>query len=128
MTTRGTSYIMEHFEMPFIISHCRLLFFNHNLFLVFKSQPMCGISVLAMLFFFLVINKAISFPILNNKHSICSHCQMVKSHVLPSKNSHIVVSKPLALLYSNVWGLALVLSTTTTRYDISFLYDYTKFL
>lgn len=74
-----------------------------------QSQSLSSVQVSANVWhwwlshvFFLIINKAISFPILNNKHSICSHCQMVKSHALPFKNSHIVVLKPLALLYLDV--------------------------
>jgi histone deacetylase 1/2 len=77
---------------------------------------------------FPVINKVISFPITSNKSSICSHCQMAKSHALPFSNSHIFVSKPLELLYSDVWGPAPILSTTYARYYIRFLDNSTKFL
>ena len=75
-----------------------------------------------------VMNKAVSFPNSSNKMPICSHCQMAKSHALPFSHKHISASKPLELLYSDVWGPAPTISTTGARYYISFLDDSTKFL
>ena len=100
-----------------------------------QPQALSSIQISATLWhrrlghaFFPVINKVISFPITSNKSSICSHCQMAKSHALPFSNSHISVLKPLELLYSDVWGPSPILSTTGARYYISFLDDSTKFL
>jgi histone deacetylase 1/2 len=49
---------------------------------------------------------------------------------MPFKHVHVYVSvlKPLQLIYSDVWGLAPVLSTTGPCYYISFLNDATKYL
>ena len=77
---------------------------------------------------FAVINKTLSLPFSSNKTSVCSHCQMAKSHALPFTHSHVSVSNPLELLYSDVWGPAPILSTTGARYYISFFDDCTKFL
>ena len=44
------------------------------------------------------------------------------------KNVHVFVSKPLEFIYSDVWGPAPVLSTSSARYYISFLDNATKFL
>lgn len=75
-----------------------------------------------------VINKAILLPVQNKTTSICSECQLAKSHAMPFKNMHVSVLKPLELIYSDVWGPAPVLSTSGARYYISFLDDATKFL
>jgi histone deacetylase 1/2 len=53
---------------------------------------------------------------------------MAKSHALPFSNSYISISKPLELLYSDVWGPTPILSTTGARYYVSFLDDLTNFL
>jgi histone deacetylase 1/2 len=77
---------------------------------------------------FPVINKAISIAPRNKLTSICSDCQLAKSHAIPFKHVHVSVLKPLELIYSDVWGPAPVLSTTGARYYISFLDDATKYL
>lgn len=77
---------------------------------------------------FPVINNAHSFPVKNNACSVCPECQLAKSHTLPFKSLHVSVSKPLELLYSDVWGPTPILSTIGASYYISFLDDSTKFL
>jgi hypothetical protein len=75
-----------------------------------------------------VINKVVSLFVKNNSFSICSHYQLAKSHYLPFKLIHVSVSKPLELIYSDVWGLASLSSTSGAHYYISILNDATKFL
>lgn len=75
-----------------------------------------------------VINKVVSLFVKNNSFSICSHCQLAKSHYLPFKLIHVSVSKPLELIYSDVWGPASLSSTSGAHYYISILNDATKFL
>ena len=75
-----------------------------------------------------VINKVVSLFVKNNSFSICSHCQLAKSHYLPFKLIHVSVSKPLELIYFDVWGPASLLSTSGAHYYISILNDATKFL
>jgi hypothetical protein len=76
----------------------------------------------------LVINKVVFLFVKNNSFSICSHYQLAKSHYLPFKLIHVSVSKPLELIYSDVWGLASLSSTSGAHYYISILNDATKFL
>jgi hypothetical protein len=75
-----------------------------------------------------VINKAISLAHQNKNSYIFSECQLAKSHAMLFKHVHVSVLKPLQLIYSDVWGPTLVLSTIGTRYYISFLDDATKYL
>jgi histone deacetylase 1/2 len=77
---------------------------------------------------FPAINKAISLAPRNKITSICSECQLAKSHVMPFKHVHVFVLKPLELIYSDVWGPTPILSTTGARYYINFLDDATKYL
>jgi len=51
---------------------------------------------------FPVINKAISQAPHNKFTSICSECQLAKSHAMPFKHVHVSVLKPLELIYSDV--------------------------
>jgi len=41
----------------------------------------------------------------NKRHKICPECEMAKSHNLPFSVSVPHVTKPLELIYSDVWGL-----------------------
>jgi hypothetical protein len=56
-----------------------------------------------------VVNKILStlaFPVEKNKtHSACHGCQMAKTHDLPFRSSTFVSSKPLDLIFTDVWGL-----------------------
>lgn len=53
---------------------------------------------------------------------------MAKSHNLPFSPSTASVSKPLELIYSDVWGPSSVVSSYGSRYYVSFLDAFTKFL
>lgn len=75
-----------------------------------------------------IINKVVFLFVKNNSFSICSHCQLAKSHSLPFKFIHVSISKPLELIYSDVQGPASLSSTSGAHYYISILYDATKFL
>ena len=73
--------------------------------------------------------SVLSFPVEKNKtHNMCPECQMAKNHDLPFKNSTSISLHPLDLIFTDVWGPALVLSTTGAKYYVSFLDDYSKFL
>jgi hypothetical protein len=77
---------------------------------------------------FPIINKATYLSIQNKNSSICSDCQLAKSHAMPFTNMHVKVSKPLELIYSDVWGPTSTLSTSGAQYYINVLDDATKFL
>jgi histone deacetylase 1/2 len=47
---------------------------------------------------------------------------------LPFRSSTFVSSKPLDLIFTNVWGPASMLSIFGVKYYVSFLDDYSKFL
>lgn len=42
----------------------------------------------------------------NNRQHVCLECEMAKSHNLPFYASTHFVSKPLELIYSDIWGPA----------------------
>ncbi|KAL3819930.1 hypothetical protein ACJIZ3_005835 [Penstemon smallii] len=78
-----------------------------------------------------VVHKVLStfnFPVEKNKlHTVCPDCQMAKSHNLPFKLSTFVSSKPLDLIFTDVWGPAYVTSTNGAKYYVSFQDDFSKF-
>jgi hypothetical protein len=79
-----------------------------------------------------IISKVISMnnlPCLDesNKESVCDACQKVKSHQLPYPKSHSVSSKPLELVFSDVWGPPPI-SVGRNRYYVSFINDYNKYV
>lgn len=55
-------------------------------------------------------------------------CHAAKSHQHPFSSSHQHSSKPLQLVYSDVWGLAPVLSRDGFKYSITFLDEYTRYI
>jgi hypothetical protein len=59
-------------------------------------------------------------------HSVCDACQRAKSHQLPFPRPTSVSTAPLELVFSDVWGLALV-SVGKFKYYVSFIDDYSKF-
>ncbi|KAA8522693.1 hypothetical protein F0562_009145 [Nyssa sinensis] len=63
-----------------------------------------------------VVNKILSLlniPAASTKqNSVCSDCQMAKSHALPFQLSSNVSSHPLDLIFTDVWGPAFVASST----------------
>ncbi|RVX16039.1 Retrovirus-related Pol polyprotein from transposon RE1 [Vitis vinifera] len=59
--------------------------------------------------------------------TVCSSCQLVKSHRLPTHLSLSCTSKPLELVHTDLWGPAPVKSTSGARYFILFLDDYSRY-
>ena len=58
--------------------------------------------------------------------TVCDSCQKAKSHQLPYPVSTSVSSKPLELIFSNVWGQAPT-SVGRHKYYVSFIDDYSKY-
>jgi histone deacetylase 1/2 len=79
-----------------------------------------------------VVNQILStlpFPVEKNKtHNVCPECQMAKIRDLPFKTSTFVSLNPLDLIFIDVWGPASMPSTSSVKYYVSFLDDYSKFL
>ena len=61
-----------------------------------------------------------------NIETICDSCQCAKSHQLPYPISTSVSTKPLQLIFSDVWGPART-SVGRHTYYVSFIDDYSKF-
>ena len=61
-----------------------------------------------------------------NTETICDSCQCAKSHQLPYPISTSVSTKPLQLIFSDVWGPA-PSSVGRHTYYVSFIDDYSKF-
>ena len=59
--------------------------------------------------------------------TVCSSCQLAKSHRLPTHLSLSCASKPLELVHTDLWGPASVKSTSGARYFILFLNDYSRY-
>jgi hypothetical protein len=59
--------------------------------------------------------------------SVCNACQQAKSHQLPYPKSISKSSKPLKLIFSNVWGTTPKYSGRY-KYYISFIDGYNKFM
>ena len=57
---------------------------------------------------------------------VCDACQCAKSHQLPYNNSSRVSSKPLELIYTDVWGPALA-SSGGFKFYVSFVDDFSRF-
>lgn len=64
----------------------------------------------------------------NKRPLVCPNCQMAKSHNLPFYNSTFNSSRPLYLIYSDVWGSCIELSTYGSHYYVCFLDDHTRFI
>ena len=61
------------------------------------------------------------------KSIVCSDCQLAKSHRLPTQLSNFRASKPLELVYTNIWGHASVKSISGAKYFILFVDDYSRY-
>ena len=59
-------------------------------------------------------------------NNICNACQQGKSHQLPYPRSTSVSTRPLELVFSDVWGPAPT-SVGRNNYYVSFIDDYSKF-
>jgi hypothetical protein len=57
-----------------------------------------------------------------HESNVCGACQQAKSHQLPFSGSTRVTTKPLELVHSDVWGLA-IKSVNGYQYYVSFLDD-----
>ena len=62
----------------------------------------------------------------NKETSVCDACQQGKSHQLPFTVSSHVVTTPLELIYSDVWGHAQT-SVSVHNYYVSFIDAYSRF-
>jgi histone deacetylase 1/2 len=62
----------------------------------------------------------------NNADSVCDACQQGKSHQLPFSDSSRVVTTPLELIFSDVWGPAQT-SVSGHNYYVSFIDAYSRF-
>ena len=62
----------------------------------------------------------------SSQESVCDACQRGKNHQLPYSKSFSVSSKPLQLIFSDVWGPA-PSSVGNKVYYVSFLDDFSKF-
>jgi histone deacetylase 1/2 len=62
----------------------------------------------------------------NKNLAVCDACQQGKSHQLPFVSSSRVVTKPLELVFSDVWGPAQT-SVSGHKYYVSFIDAYSRF-
>lgn len=67
-------------------------------------------------------------PVKNHKAKVCESCLIGKMHQghyssIRTKSS----SKPLELVYADVWGPALVVSSQGNRYYVNFVDDFTRY-
>jgi histone deacetylase 1/2 len=71
--------------------------------------------------------KSHELPFLSesNKLSVCGACQQAKSHQLPYPISTSVSTKPLELVFSDVWGPAID-SVGKYKYYVNFIDDFSK--
>jgi hypothetical protein len=61
-----------------------------------------------------------------DRQHVCDPCQQAKSHQLPYHMSTSISSKPLELVFSDVWGPTLD-SVGKKKYYVSFIDDFSKF-
>ncbi|RVW14006.1 Retrovirus-related Pol polyprotein from transposon RE1 [Vitis vinifera] len=69
-------------------------------------------------------NPSVSFQI--NKIAPCKICPLAKSHSLPYSLSSSHASQPLALIHTDLWGPAPSPSTSSARYFLLFIDDYSR--
>ncbi|RVX16768.1 Retrovirus-related Pol polyprotein from transposon RE1 [Vitis vinifera] len=70
-------------------------------------------------------NPSVSFQI--NKIAPCKICPLAKSHSLLYSLSSSHVSQPLALIHTDLWGLAPSPSTLGARFFLLFIDDYSRY-
>lgn len=58
----------------------------------------------------------------------CQSCSWAKAHSLPHPTSNSRSTRPFSLLFTDVWGLAHLLSKKENRYYLSIVDDFTKFI
>ena len=59
--------------------------------------------------------------------ALCSACSQAKSHQLPFNVSSIVASKPLELIFSDVWGPSPTISFSGNKYYVSFVDSFSRY-
>jgi histone deacetylase 1/2 len=59
--------------------------------------------------------------------TICSSCQLAKRHRLRTHLSLSRASKPLELVHTNIWGPVSIKATSSAKYFILFLDDYSQY-
>ncbi|KAL5554518.1 hypothetical protein UlMin_041919 [Ulmus minor] len=64
---------------------------------------------------------------ISNIATICSSCQLAKSHKLPTHLSSFRASKALELVHTDIWGPTSVTSTSGAKYFILFVDDYSRY-
>jgi len=69
----------------------------------------------------------LSFVKSQNKDHVCNACQQGKAHQLPYARSSSVSSRPLDLIFSDVWGPAPA-SVGRHKFYVSFIDDHSKFV
>ena len=62
----------------------------------------------------------------NKTIAVCDTCQHGKSHQLPFSSSSRVLSNPLEIVFSNVWGPAQTY-VSCHNYYVHFIDDYSRF-
>ena len=72
------------------------------------------------------ILKDCNVSVKHNKDHVCSSCQYAKNHRLPFQLSNSRAASPLDLIYTDIWGLVPLLSTSGARYFILFVDDNTR--
>jgi histone deacetylase 1/2 len=73
-----------------------------------------------------VSRNKLTYSFESNKELVCDACQKAKSHQLPYAKSSSFSSRPLELIFSDVWGHAPD-SVGEEKYYVSFIDDYSKF-
>jgi hypothetical protein len=74
-----------------------------------------------------VISK-FSLPVSSNKSAAsCVSCQQAKAHQLPFPTSSSIFTRPLELLFSEVWGPSPVVSSNGNKYYVTFIDAFSKF-
>ena len=80
---------------------------------------------------FRIVRQVLSkfqLPISINKNLVmCSACSQAKSHQLSFSSSTFVASRPLELLFSDVWGPSPNVSLSGNKYYVSFVDAYSRF-
>ena len=62
------------------------------------------------------------------KHEFCESCVVGKSHQLPFNDSQTIYSKPLQLVFIDIWGSSATPATNGATYYISFVDAYTRYV
>jgi hypothetical protein len=66
-----------------------------------------------------------SLPVSSNKSA--ASCQQAKAHQLPFPTSSSICTRPLELLFSDVWGPSPVVSSNGNKYYVTFIDAFNKF-